>query len=99
MSKEKTSKEERPAAPAASGIRGFEGDPEHKARVAAIKAAAKRTPDGKSAMYVVGPQGHYRMGRLYGPGEVVTIPLDQDPSVTFEPVRDDRPAARDVSDA
>jgi hypothetical protein len=58
-----------------------------RAKLAAMKSKAKKE-DG-NALYRVGPQGHYRDGRLYAHGEIVRIPLEQDPSVTFEAVEDE----------
>lgn len=59
---------------------------EHKAartKRAAIKAAAHKTK--RNAYYVVGREGAYRDGRLYAKGEIITLPLDEDPSHTFKP--------------
>lgn len=57
-------------------------------RRAEIKAAAKKTKDG-SLMYRVGPAGYYSQGRRYYEGEVVYLPPDVEPSVTFEPVKEE----------
>jgi hypothetical protein len=54
-----------------------------KALRAKIKAAAHKT--STHAHYVVGPQGAYSQGVLYKPGEVIKLPLDREPSVTFRP--------------
>lgn len=64
------------------------GDAQIRLKVASIKSKAKVTEDGEAKMYRVGEQGHYREGRMYAAGEVVRIPLEQDPSHTFEPVVD-----------
>lgn len=50
---------------------------------AAIKAKAHKTK--RHAYYVVGRDGAYREGRLYTQGEVITLPVDEDPSHTFRP--------------
>lgn len=53
------------------------------ALVAKIKAAAHKS--SSHAHYVVGGQGAYREGVLYGPGQVIRLPLDENPSHTWKP--------------
>lgn len=54
-----------------------------QAKRAAIKKAAFKTK--RFAHYIVGHQGAYAEGRLYEVGELIRLPLDKDPSVTFKP--------------
>ena len=45
------------------------------------------------ALYRVGLEGHYRSGKLYGPGETIQLPDGECPSRTFIPLDDKARAA------
>lgn len=46
-------------------------------------------PEVPHKQYRVGPGKHYRFGRLYEPGEVVSIPENEKPAADWTPIEDD----------
>ncbi len=67
------------------------------AKRAEIKKAAFK--DSTHAHYVVGPQLFYSKGKLYQAGEIVRLPLDQEPSITFRPASTKGVAAVEAAEA
>lgn len=73
---------------------------EAKAESAAIRAELKKKTkkEGDHALYFI-PEGgelFYRQGQTFLPGQVVRLPMSEDPSVNWLPV-EDAPAATPVA--
>lgn len=69
-----------------------------KAR-AALKASTKK--EGAHALYFIPESAppFYRQGILFKPGQVVRLPLEEDPSVEWEAVEDAKPVTAVVPKA
>lgn len=88
----------RPAAAAAVDPALAFADKEKAARakkVADMKAKAKReqSGEGEVALYIVGEKKAYRGGKEYQPGEIIRIPVTEDPSMTWQAAVDAPKAA------
>jgi len=62
------------------------------------KIKAKAFKSARFGYYIVGHKGAYSKGRLYKAGELIKLPLDQDPSVDFQPATQDGAAVADAEE-
>lgn len=68
---------------------------------AEMKAAARKESDGKTAVYRTAGEVFYRNGVTHPPYSEVRLPIEEDPSITWEPVLSDgvmKPAASPASE-
>lgn len=57
---------------------------DHKKTRAEMKELA--LTEGGNKLFRVGMEGAYRDGRVYAPGETIRLPIEEDPSITWEPI-------------
>lgn len=67
--------------------------PKEAAKETEVERLARAQREGKkvSGCFLIGPQGHYRLRRLYAPGEVIRIE-NEVPSPTWTPYDPTAPA-------